>query len=72
MDERRDLEAGEASRDEGAPVKEISKGERERFLLDTGSVSLEEPGDVGVKGREIYGSDLARIRPRRPVSMSVQ
>lgn len=64
MDERRDLAAGEGSREiEGWEL--VSKGERERCRW---ALNSEKSGGkpAGVIGREIDVSDLARVRPARP------
>lgn len=64
VEERReDFEAGEGSR-EWFGEGEVSKGERERLRA---VASIEDTAlTPGVTGRERFGSDLARRRPRRP------
>ncbi len=50
-------------------MKEISKGERDRFRSRCGVVSpslARVEGEVGVKGLVMYVSDFARMRLRRP------
>lgn len=69
MEDRRDFAEGDASRGEEYPVKEISKGESDRFRSRCGAVSPSldrAEGEVGVKGRVMHVSDFARMRVRRP------
>lgn len=63
VEERReDFEAGEGSR-EWFGEGEVSKGERER-LRTVASSEETTAATPGVTGRERFGSDLARRRPR--------
>lgn len=71
VEERREGEVlgpGEDSR-ETLGENDVSYGERERRRCSMAE-SLEpsvEAAELGVVGREIYVSDLARMRPLRPI-----
>ena len=69
MEERReDLEAGEGSLELLLPGMEASKGESERCRCEASGPRLRDvwAGDVGRDMGAKEGSDLARMRPRRP------